>query len=73
MKRYINITKNPSFYKHKGFKHTTTYKEEPSPRAWFEVVYFTNYGTNHQSIVCKKFDTEKEADKFCKMKINLIK
>jgi hypothetical protein len=68
MKSYINITKNPSFYKHKVYKHT-----DDRDITWFEVVYFTNYGTSKQEIIFKQFDTVDEADKFCKMKINLIK
>ncbi|QDP58868.1 MAG: hypothetical protein Unbinned5607contig1000_16 [Prokaryotic dsDNA virus sp.] len=66
MESYINITKNPWFYKHKVFKHTESFDKDVT---WYEVVYFTNYGTNHQSLVCKKFDTEKEAEEFTNNKI----
>ena len=67
MKNYINIKKNPWFYKHKVYKHT-----DDRDITWFEVIYFTNYGTNHQEIIFKQFDTVQEAAEFCQMKINAI-
>jgi len=60
----IHISKNQWFYKHKVYKHT-----DDRDITWFEVVYFTNYGTNHQSIVFKQFDTQKEAEEFTNNKI----
>ena len=58
---------NEIFYKHKLFKHT-----DDKDETWFELVYFTNYGTKNQDMEFKSFNTLKEAEKYIKFQENLI-
>ena len=60
------MKKNLIFYKHKLFKHT-----DDRDQNWYELVYFTNYGTKDQDMKFKSFDTLKEANKFIKFQKNL--
>jgi transcription initiation factor IIE alpha subunit len=61
------MAKNSIFYKHKLFKHTDDRDE-----TWYELVWFTDYGTKNQEIQTKAFDTVKQAEKFIKFQENLI-
>jgi len=45
--------------KAKTYKHT-----DDLDRVWYEVVWFTNYGTKDQEIHFNAFDTQKEAEEF---------
>ena len=61
------MKKNLIFYKHKLFKHTDDRDE-----TWYELAYYTNYGTKNQEIQTKSFDTVKQAEKFIQFQENLI-
>jgi hypothetical protein len=64
MKKYLSISKNPIFYKHKLFKHT-----KDKLNVWFELVWFTDYGTSKQQCQIKKFDFLKDAEIFINKKL----
>ena len=61
------MKKNLIFYKHKLFQHTHDRDE-----TWYELAYYTKYGTKNQEMEFKSFNTLKEANKFIKFQENLI-
>tara|TARA_R100001082_G_scaffold106924_1_gene80278 strand:- start:147 stop:353 length:207 start_codon:yes stop_codon:yes gene_type:complete len=66
MEKYLSISKNPIFYKHKLFKHTK------DKNVWFELVWFTDYGTSEQQCQITNFDFLKDAEIFINKKLRQL-